>query len=368
MRISKVSLYVREHSSRKYTKVKNSRSNYVYPAGTIYVLRYGSTWETLDSTNLADARIQVLRRQLELQQGWTPEPKVRETKATVLMLDAAMDQYLGEIKNGRKKKTYQAYSVALRYFYQCIGNKPMPEITRGDLLKFATFLRDEKEQSARSAYNKFENVMTFLKHHDITGKSLKITAHDWPQYTEEEPEIYEQEVLDKFFAEGDADELLLFEFFQMTGMREQEVIYATDRGLDFSANTVSVRHNPAHGWTPKMYKERTIPVPAALMAKLKKTLVERGKGGLLFPTANGKPKFDFLDMAKAIARRAGIDESEVWLHKFRATFCTRALWAGVDLRTVQSWMGHTDLASTMRYLRPQRDAAMRSKVEAIWTT
>jgi integrase len=83
-------------------------------------------------------------------------------------------------------------------------------------------------------------------------------------------------------------------------------------------------------------------------------------------TANGKPKFDYLDMAKAVARRARIDESEVWLHKFRATFCTRALWAGVDLRTVQSWMGHTDLASTMRYLRPQRDAAMRSKVEAIW--
>lgn len=43
-----------------------------------------------------------------------------------------------------------------------------------------------------------------------------------------------------------------------------------------------------------------------------------------------------------------------------------ALWAGVDLRTGQAWMGHTDLASTMRYLRPRRDAAMREKVEAIW--
>ena len=42
------------------------------------------------------------------------------------------------------------------------------------------------------------------------------------------------------------------------------------------------------------------------------------------------------------------------LHKFRATFATHALQGGVDLRTVQSWMGHTDLASTMRYLRPAR--------------
>ena len=63
MRISKVSLCVRQHGTRKYTKVRNSRSNLDCPAGTIYVLRYGSTWEPLDSTSLADARVKVLRRQ-----------------------------------------------------------------------------------------------------------------------------------------------------------------------------------------------------------------------------------------------------------------------------------------------------------------
>jgi integrase len=75
-------------------------------------------------------------------------------------------------------------------------------------------------------------------------------------------------------------------------------------------------------------------------------LVKRGKGGLLFPTKNGQPNFDFLDMAKAVAKRAGIEESEVWLHKFRL------------------WMGHTDLASTLRYLKPNRSVV--EKVEAIW--
>jgi integrase/recombinase XerD len=102
------------------------------------------------------------------------------------------------------------------------------------------------------------------------------------------------------------------------------------------------------------------------MEKLKKMLVKRGKGGLLFPTSNGNPKFDFLDMAKAVAKRAGIPECEVWLHKFRATFCTRALWVGVDLRTVQDWMGHKDIDSTMRYLKPQRGARVQQMVEAIW--
>jgi integrase/recombinase XerD len=210
--------------------------------------------------------------------------------------------------------------------------------------------------------------MAFLKQQGIRGTALGVTSHDWPQYTEEEPEIYEQEALDKFFAECDADELLRYEFFMMTGMREQEVIYATDLCVDFANCTVSVKHNPSHGWAPKMYKERTIPVPQYLVDKLKAMLVKRGKGGLLFPTANGLPKFDFLDGAKAIARRSGLPEDTVYLHKFRSTFATRSLWANVDLRTVQMWMGHTDLASTMRYLKPNRGKEVRDKVESIWTT
>jgi len=364
MRKIKVTLYEREPETRRYKRINPKKD---YPPTTIFVLRYRSTWETLKVTNVDDAGVARLQRELDLFRGWRPPAKPRtESASKVEMLDAAMDEYLAEIEAGRKPKTFSAYKISLRYFYECVGNKPLKEINRADLLDFPVFLREEKEQGDRSTYNKFENVMTFLKHFDITGKSLKIKSHDWPKYVEEEPEIYEQEILDRFFDACNEEELLLFEFFQMTGMREQEVIYATDRCLNFEACTVSMRHNPVHGWTPKGYKERTIPVPAALMTKLKKMLVDRGRGGLLFPTKNGQPKFDYLDIAKRIARRAENPESEVWLHKFRATFATRALWAGIDIRTVQAWMGHTDLASTMRYLRPQRDAAVRQKVEAIW--
>jgi site-specific recombinase XerD len=54
----------------------------------------------------------------------------------------------------------------------------------------------------------------------------------------------------------------------------------------------------------------------------------------------------------AIRRRAKLSPDNFWLHKFRATLATRHLWAGVDLRTVQHWMGRKDLESTMRYLKP----------------
>jgi len=36
-------------------------------------------------------------------------------------------------------------------------------------------------------YNKFENVMTFLKAHGIRGL---VGKNDWPRYTEEEPALW----------------------------------------------------------------------------------------------------------------------------------------------------------------------------------
>src|ERR1035437_5419391 len=85
---------------------------------------------------------------------------------------------------------------------------------------------------------------------------------------------------------------------------------------------------------------------------------------LVFPTSGCKPKFDFLDCLKAAARRAKLDAGEFYLHKFRATFATWHLWAGIDLRTVQSWLGHSDMESTLRYLKPSRSKETRAKVDA----
>jgi integrase/recombinase XerD len=75
---------------------------------------------------------------------------------------------------------------------------------------------------------------------------------------------------------------------------------------------------------------------------------------------------NFLDDLKPVAERAKLEPDDFWLNKFRATFATWALRAGFDLRTVQDWMGHEDLESTTRYLKPQRGEEVRAKVNAIF--
>ena len=279
-------------------------------------------------------------------------------------LSLAIQDFLEETKLTKKPRSYSAYATALRYFQESCPKQRLEDVERKDLLKFAAFLRDEKEQSPRSTYNKFEIVMTFLKAQGVRGL---VGKNDWPRFTEEEPEIYEPEELDKLFAACDGEERLWFEFFLMTGMREHEVMDAYWSDVNFSHATVRVSHKPDRGWTPKAYKEREIPIPAKLAASLKAWKAKADKAcPLVFPTAGRRPKLNFLDDLKAVAERAKLSKDGFWLHKFRATFATRCLWAGVDLRTVQLWLGHSDIESTMRYLKPSRSQQVRDKVNEIF--
>jgi integrase/recombinase XerD len=205
-----------------------------------------------------------------------------------------------------------------------------------------------------------------------------LQKNDWPRYVEQEPEIYEQEEWQKLFDACNPEERLWFEFFLKTGMREQEAMHCSWQDVNLSRGTVTVRYKPEYGFSPKAYKEREIPIPADLIERLKEWKAKADKMcGLVFPTAGCKPKLDFLDCLKAVAKRAKLNCGhcggckgklklcEHWfLHKFRATFCTMQLRAGVDLRTVQMWMGHSDIESTMRYLKPARDQKTREMVKA----
>jgi integrase/recombinase XerD len=279
-------------------------------------------------------------------------------------LAKAVADFLDETKLTKKPKTLAAYTTALNYFTESCPKLYLHDIERKDLLKFCAFLRDEKEQAPRSVYNKFENVMTFLKAQGIRGL---VGKNDWPRYTEEEPEMYEQQDLDKLFKTCSDEERLWYEFFLMTGMREQEVMHTYWSDVNFAASTVRVSHKPDRGWTPKAYKEREIPIPMKLVKKLKAWKTKADKTcGLVFPTSGCNPKLDFLDCLKACAERAELEKEDFWLHKFRATFATRCLWAGVDLRTVQQWLGHSDMESTMRYLKPSRSEKVREKVNEIF--
>ena len=240
------------------------------------------------------------------------------------------------------------------------------------------FLQDQG-LGLRTISNHMIRIGAVLRKHKIVDL---LSREDKPQYDEPEVEAYNSEELAALFAAATAEDQMLFQFFLGTGFREQEVMFCTWRNVDFAGKVIMVKSKPEMGFRPKDKQERSVPVPDSLIEALKK----RKKGStsmLVFPGPDQKPNGHFLRMLQKLAYRAGLNCGECltksgkscakgftcgeWgLHKFRKTFATMHSEAGVPAPTIQRWLGHASLSTTLRYLAAAdlRSERTRSQVNA----
>ena len=77
-----------------------------------------------------------------------------QDKAEASQLDVGCGDGCLPVRSQSRAQEENAPSLRsrIRDFYKRIGNKPIKEITRGDLIRFAAWLREEKGQAARSCW------------------------------------------------------------------------------------------------------------------------------------------------------------------------------------------------------------------------
>jgi len=235
-------------------------------------------------------------------------------------------------------------------------------VTRKDLLDHMALLKEDW-LSPRTIHNHMMRVNTFLRANKVTALLAK---SDKPQYDEKAPSAYDCDRLRVLFSVADPEQRILFEFFLGTGFREQEVMHCTWKNVDFKGKVITVRSKPEMNFRVKDKEERSVPVPDSLIA----ALAMRKKNStsmLVFPGPTGKPNGHFLRILQNLALRAGLNCGECvnkrgrscathpvcgeWgLHKFRKTYAIMHCEAGVSPPTIQRWLGHSDLSTTLRYL------------------
>jgi integrase/recombinase XerD len=264
-------------------------------------------------------------------------------------LHLAVAKYLEQIEAIKKPNTHRKYRAVLERFLEYFQSRPNVEsVSKEDLNQFVVDLIQKDHMSANTVIHNVIIIAQFFRRH---GR-LNITKElELPQRITSLPKEYTEEQLVRFFTVCAPSEKALFTAFLMTGLREQEMVHLMWSDVNLPQRTIRVTAKPKYAFSPKRWEEREVPVPVQLIEMLSEH-PRRAGAELVFPSRTGNREQNMLLRCKDVAGRAGLDPAKFDIKTFRSTYATRMLRAGFDVRTVQHWMGHKSLETTMRYLVP----------------
>ena len=246
------------------------------------------------------------------------------------------------------------------------------EIDRDDIFGFHTALR-KRGCEDRTVANKHARLASWLRFGGIDKAILPPV----PRYEEKLPTIYSSEQTKAILAAADPVMKICILLGLKTGLRDQELMHLEFRDINWKDKTLRVQSKEQWGFLPKTWEQREIPIPDDLVAELAAWQKTREGQELVLGTKNHKPNTKLLRTLKSMVHRAGLscgrckgckeinECKEFTLHRLRRTYLTVLLRNGIDLRTVQAYAGHKDLASTMRYLRPASAKEAQSRLNAV---
>jgi integrase len=360
-----------------------------HPEGSYFIEWWsaGKRHREAAGADAQDAADKARVKQAELlaaRNGVIPPLPAVETAPDRTPLPAALDNYLDYVRYHRSLRTFRTYRPILQEFKVSCSRTYIDQVERQDILDFATQCV-KKGQKGKTIYSKLVVLAQVMKQH---GRDKLLRKSDWPSFVETVRPIYEDSELTDLFKAAEFAEEVRFKFYLMSGFRDAEGRFVTWRDVDFKHMAVRVTAKPHWGFRPKNWEEREVPVPQKLIKLLKKFRpAEASPDDPVFPSTTGRPDGAMLEKLKALAYRAKLNCrhcsvahrledgtvrinrcsegpycSRWFLHKFRHTYATRSLQDGIDIRTLQQWMGHRDIASTMVYLKGVRNRDIQARI------
>ncbi len=270
-----------------------------------------------------------------------------------LSLTGAIQSFLKDIKTFRKPLTHQKYDHILGLFSEHVAPKSdARDVTGEDIKKFLAWRKSKGCDPGTTLYT--DRVIL----HNFFGKlGIDNPVKDVPRLPKfrKRPVAYTDEELKKFFGVCDDWERAFFSLALATGLRRGELQTLHWSDLDLTHRRAHVRAKPQYGFLPKDWEERTVPFSKEVAEILRKH-PHAPNCPLVFPSPKSHLNYRFLhERCKEIAKGAGLNKAEWHLHRFRDTAATRWLRAGIDVRTLQTWLGHESLATTQKYLEPSKE-------------
>jgi integrase/recombinase XerD len=276
-------------------------------------------------------------------------------------LSPLIDSFLSmvAVEKGLARNTVEAYSrdlARLAEFLEQGGIASWEDLEAIHLRSFVAFLRGEG-LSSRSIARHLVTVRRFHRFLEIEGvvTERSLPAFHLSQTSRKLPEFLSSDDVRLLLDQPDPATLLgmrdqtMLELLYATGLRVSELVSLKTQQIDFHGDFLTVMG--------KGSKVRAVPFGRWASEKLlsytreiRPRLLKRKVSPFLFVNRSGRPltRQAFWKLIRRYALAAGIDK-KVTPHTIRHSFATHLLERGADLRSVQTMLGHADIATTQIY-------------------
>jgi len=283
------------------------------------------------------------------------------------------------------------------------GKKKISDIAAEDFKNFISHLA-LKEKVSSSTQNQAFNAILFLFRNVLSKEVGELGNTVRAKRGQKLPVVFSVDEIKSLFSQMTGKNLLIAELLYGSGLRLMELARLRVKDIDFDANAIFVRSG-------KGDKDRATVLPAAVKEKLRehlkevKTLYEqdiaKGHGEVFLPDALSRKypnmgkewawQYVFPSSKLSVDPRSGktgrhhISDKSIQtavknavymtgipkhasVHTFRHSFATHLLQSGVNIREVQSLLGHKNVETTMIYTHVLRDMsnAPQSPLDALY--
>lgn len=270
---------------------------------------------------------------------------------------------------GLGERTHDGYLRAVRKLCEFCRRSP-DRITEPQLRKYFLYLKNDRKFATGSLRVAYSGVKFFYTR--TCRRDWKTLASMKIQNVKSLPEVLTIAQVHQIIEHCRQQRMAVYFWTVYSlGLRLQE-------GLNLQVGDIDAARGLVHVHRGKGAKDRYIPIPKATLVALRRYWATHRHPKFLFP-ADGR---DHQQMSvaktpmsitavqgamKQITKRIQFGK-KVSIHTLRHSYATHLLEAGVSLRVIQQYMGHSSLQTTLIYLHLTDVAAAdsRSTIERIF--
>jgi site-specific recombinase XerD len=253
---------------------------------------------------------------------------------------------------GLATRTHESYLRAVRKFAQWLGKAPDAAV-EDELRRYLLDLKNDQQWEGNSLKVAFSGLKFYYTH---------TCPRDWA--TLQRLRVPKQQTLPAVLTRDEVDRLLgavrkpalrcFFWTVYSLGLRLQEALHLQVSDIDSPRLLVHVHRGKGH-------KDRLVPLPPETLTQLRAHWSTHRHPQLLFPREGRDHRQASVatlpmdestvqDCMKKVVDQLGWGGRGVSTHTLRHSYATHLLEAGVNLRQIQKYLGHSTLQTTTLYL------------------